>query len=265
MSFPAGAYALAIRSSFHQQWKELARPMLIYSPAMQMLGPAVVIAWIVSQTTNPLAISYAVVGSGLMQIWMWTVHRTGWSVATEHDWGTLELLMTTRTPLPVVMFGKCLAALAFMSIPGALVSLLVLAASPIGLPPVAHPVAFGLAVALTMATVVATSFIFAPVAFLVGARGGFFNGIMPLGAAIAGFAYPTRLLPPALQALSAGAPTSWGMSAVIRAQSEHALTAAFFRDCALAALLTLGGFGFSLWMFGVVEKRVRVIGNLGKA
>lgn len=239
--------------------------MLAYSPSMQILRPAIVIAWITSQTTNPLAISYAIVGTGLMQIWMWTVHRTGWSVSTEHVWGTLELMMTTRTPPPVVMFGKCLASLAFMSIPGALAGLLVLLASPIGLPPIAHPTAFGLAVVLTMATVVATSFVFAPVAFLVGARGGFFNGIMPLGAAIAGFAYPTALLPPALRVLAAGVPTSWGMSAVIRAQSEPRLTPAFFQDCALAAVLTGVALGFSFWLFDVVEKRVRVVGNLGQA
>ncbi len=254
----------AVAAAFRQQWSgEMLRPAMIYSPFMQVLGPAIAVAWIVGQSRNPMALTYALVGAALMQVWMWTVHRTGWSVANEHEMGTLELMMTTRTPLPLVMFGKSLAIIAFMTLPGLMTAgLVVLAAG--GLPPVAQPVAFGFSILLAMVTVVATSFIFAPVSYLLGAKGGFFNGIMPLGAAISGFLYPSDLLPPVLQAMARALPTSWAMAAVVRAQTSPSFDAAMAREWAVAAGLTGLSFAFALWMFSAVERRVRVLGNLGR-
>jgi ABC-type multidrug transport system permease subunit len=258
-------HARAVAASFRQQWKgEMMRPALIYCPFMQVLGPAIGVAWIVGHSGAEMARAYALVGAALMQVWMWTVHRTGWSISNEHSLGTLELMMTTRTPLPVVMFGKSLAIIAFMAFPGLMTFGIVAFASG-GLPPIGQPVAFVASILLAMVTVVATSFIFAPVSYLLGARGGFFNGIMPLGAAISGFLYPTGLLPPALQALAHALPTSWAMDAVVRTQTQTAFEPAVLVDWGLAAALTALSFAFALWMFRTVELRVRVLGNLGQS
>src|SRR5690606_10171770 len=107
----------------------------------------------------------------------------------EHGEGTLDLTMTSRTPLALVLFGKALAIMCSLLASTAGVFLIVVAFSQ-RFTPIDNPPALFVSGLLALAAVIATSFIFAPFSFLQGARGGFFNAIMPGGTAVSGFLYP---------------------------------------------------------------------------
>ena len=99
----------------------------IVSPIIGALGPAIVIGWIAGRSGNSTAIAYVFLGASLSMIWNTGIFRTGRSLANEHILGTLDLLMTTRTPLAVLMFGKALAVICFGAINGAATFAVVLA------------------------------------------------------------------------------------------------------------------------------------------
>ena len=78
-----------------------------------------------------------------------------------------------------------------------------------------HPASFALSLTLVVLAVVALQFLFAPLSFLVGAQGGFFNAIMPLGVVLSGFFYPISLLPNWFEWLARLLPTAWAMEALV--------------------------------------------------
>jgi hypothetical protein len=90
----------------------------IVSPVIGALGPAIVIGWVAGQSGNATAMAYVFIGASLSMMWNTGIFRTGRSLANEHVAGTLDLLMTTRRPLPVLMFGKAPAVIAFGAING---------------------------------------------------------------------------------------------------------------------------------------------------
>jgi ABC-type multidrug transport system permease subunit len=257
-----GRHLLALRGAFRAQFLQMLTPYGLLFPFFNSLGPAITVGYIVGQSGNPTAVSYVFVGASLMALWSTGVFTTGWSLSDEHWNGTLDLTMTSRTPVAVVLFGKALAIMASLLTSTAIVFLVVYAFSE-GSTPVAEPLALFLSGLVALVAVIATSFVFAPFSFLHGARGGFFNAIMPGGTVLSGFLYPVGLLPPSIEAVARLMPTSWAMEAVVRSVEGGSSAGRIATDWAVAALLVAVFLFLSGWLFRLAESRVRVVGNLG--
>ena len=256
-------YARALRGAFYAQWRQMLTPAGLLFPFFNSLGPAVNIGYIVGQSGNPTAVSYVFVGASLMALWSTGVFTTGWALCDEHWQGTLDLTMTSRTPVSVVLFGKSLAIMASLLGSTAVVFLVVLAFAR-EVTPVHDPAALFGSGLFALGSVICSGFVFAPFSFLQGARGGFFNAIMPAGTVLSGFLYPIGLLPASLEGVARLMPTSWAMDAVVRSV-EGGQTTRVFVDWAVASLLMLAFLLLAAWLFRIAERRVRVTGNLGAA
>jgi ABC-type multidrug transport system permease subunit len=231
-------------------------------PILTALGPAIGAGWVVGKSGNEIAISYVFVGSALMAMWTLGMFYTGWSLASEHFQGTLDLLITTRTPLFFIILGKSLAIFAWQ-MPAAIVSFLVVLAFSGGAPAIADTGLLFISALVAVVAVVAFGFIFAPLSFLGGARAGFMNALMPLGAAISGFLYPIGVLPDSLEAFARCIPSAWAMEAVVRSVEggdTSRIIVAWFISLALVGAYLAATAG----LFRVAEARVRVTGNLGR-
>lgn len=251
----------AVRYAFLQQWRQMLVWGGVISPALGALGPAIVIAYIAGLGDNPTALSYVFVGASLSMVWNTGIFRTGWSLAQEHSAGTLDLMMTTRTPLALIMLGKALAIIAFGSVNGIVTFLVVLAISQ-HVPPVANALLFLLSGLVALATVIVSSFFFAPFSFIAGVRGGFFNAIMPFGVVVSGFLYPVDVLPASLEAMARLLPTAWAMQAVVdslEGGSSLAVAVDLAAALGLSALLLVA----TLLLFEKAEQRVKLSGSLG--
>ena len=255
-------YIRAVIAAFNAQWRQMLTPAGLLFPFFNSLGPAITVGYIVGRSGNPTAVSYVFVGASLMALWSTGVFTTGWSLSAEHGEGTLELTMTSRTPLAVVLFGKAIAIMASLLVSTAVVFLIVLAFSQ-RFTPVANPLALFGSGLVALAAVIVTSFFFAPFSYLQGARGGFFNAIMPAGTVLSGFLYPVGLLPAGLEAVARLLPTSWAMEAVVRSVEGGSSTWQILGDWAVAFALMLVTLAVAAALFRMAERRVRVNGNLG--
>lgn len=255
-------YVNAMRYAFLQQWRQMLVLSGIVSPVIGALGPAAVIGYIAGRSDNVTAISYVFVGASLSIMWNNGIFRTGWSLAEEQSAGTLDLMMTTRTPVALIMLGKALAIMAFASLAGTVTFFVVLAISS-RVPPVDNAALFLMSGIVALIAVVVSSFFFAPFSFLAGVRGGFFNAIMPFGAVVSGFLYPIDLLPGSLEAVARLMPTAWAMQAVVDSLDGSASDLAVVIDLAVALALSGLLLAVSFLLFIKVERRVRLSGSLG--
>jgi ABC-2 type transport system permease protein len=252
----------AVFACFKQQWRLTFTPYDISFPILTALAPAIGAGWVVGGSGNPVAVSYVFVGSALMALWTLGMFYTGWSLATEHWQGTLDLLLATRTPVFFVILGKAIAILAWQ-LPAAGVSFLVVLAFAGEVTPVAKPAMLFLSGLVAVLAVLAFAFVFAPLAFLSGARAGFINALMPLGAAVSGFLYPIGLLPPGLEAFARCIPSAWAMESVVRSVNGSS-TPAIVTDWAVSIALIVAYLAATAVLFRIAEARVRVTGNLGR-
>jgi|SRR5918996_2146229 ABC-2 type transport system permease protein len=250
----------AMRFSFHQQWKLTFTPYDLSFPVLTALAPAIGAGWVVGRSDNPVAMSYVFVGAALMSMWTLGVFYTGWALANEHFQGTLDLLMTTRTPVVLIVFGKALAILAWQ-LPASVASFLIVLAFARGDTSVAEPALLLLSGLIATVAVVAISFIFAPIGYLTGARNGWFAALMPLGSAISGFLYPIGLLPAAVEAVAKCIPSSWAMEAVVKSANGTS-TSAVLTDWALTFLLIAGYLVVTVVLFRIAEDQARRTGSL---
>jgi ABC-2 type transport system permease protein len=252
----------ALRQAFHQQWRQMLVLNGIVSPIIGALGPAAVIGYIAGRSDNPTAISYVFVGASLSILWNNGIFRTGWSLAEEHNAGTLDLMLTTRTPVALIMLGKALSIIAFASIAGIVTFFVVLGISR-QVPPVDNAALFLISGLVALGTVIVSSFFFAPFSFLAGVRGGFFNAIMPFGAVVSGFLYPIDVLPASLEAVARLLPTAWAMQAVVHSIDGSASGLMVVIDLFVAVGLSILLLVVSFLLFLKVEQRVRLSGSLG--
>jgi ABC-type uncharacterized transport system permease subunit len=237
-------------------------PSALLGPVVSAIGPGVVLGYVAGRSENETAMSYVFVGAALSMIWNLGIFRTGWSLSNEHSIGTLDLMMTTRTPLALIMLGKALAIIAFVSIGGIVASSIVLAMSG-RTPELDNAVLFLLSGGTAMAAVIATCFVFAPFSFVAGIRGGFFNALMPFGSVVSGFLYPIGLLPGSLEAVARLLPTAWAMQAVVDSTEGRASTGTIALELLISLGLSALLLGLAWWLFIKAEERVRVSGSLG--
>ncbi len=262
---PAGdpgllAYRYPLRVAFVRHLKQMFSDLNNFGVFLTVFPQAIVIGYIASRSNDAALVTYITIGMCLLAAWTAGVFYMGWSLSDEIFAGTLDFMLTARTPLMVVLFGKALA-LELIGLAGGLVaSGMVLAFSGFHLT-VANVPALLLAGVVSLFALVAASFAFAPLSVLAGARGGFFSAIMTGGVVFSGFVYPATVLPGWMQVIAWPLPTARAMAAI-----HGAIDGAPFLNIALDLLFSLLLSGvflwFTAWLFQKVEYRVRVTGAL---
>jgi ABC-type uncharacterized transport system permease subunit len=161
----------------------------------------------------------------------------------------------------LIMLGKALAIIAFVSIGGVVAFLLVLAVSR-QTPQLDDAALFLASGCVALVAVIAMCFVFAPFSFIAGVRGGFFNALMPFGSVVSGFLYPIGVLPASLEAVARLLPTAWAMQAVIES-IDGGSDATILLHLGIALALSAALIAAACLLFVEAERRVRLSGNLG--
>ena len=217
------AYLYAAWAGFVQTLKDVLGVGGYVSVLINVLPLVILMAWIATRVDSPTVLQYILVGGFFLVVWHNTVFRMGNALDGEFWLGTLELTMISRTPLVVVMFGKCLAITLYCTISGVVAFLAMVLVSQ-KIVSVAEPLVLIGSVLLTMLAIISISFMFVPLMVLVRGEAGFYNGVRPIGMLFSGFLFPVSRLPEVIQPVAGLLPTSWAMNGVIQAvEGGHSL------------------------------------------
>ncbi len=256
-------YRGALSASFILQWKQLLPNwgslsiFLIFVPYMAIVG------WIVGRASDPAVLTFVTFGAIFFTIWHLTSYRAGHALQNEFMNQTVDTMLIAPTPLSVIVLGRVLAivAVAAISTP---ISFFVFVMVADGLPQISSPLIFAASVLLVVLALITVSFFFSPLYVLSGGGRGYVNAVAPFGVVFSGFLYPIDILPAYLVPIAWIFPTSWGMDAVVLTSRGGGLTSGVLFDWAMAGGLSLVWLFATLWMFRVVENRVRSSGILGR-
>ena len=249
----------AMSAAFIQHWQLTARPAELAFNALNQLAAVAAFAWLARQSGRSDIVASVAFGVVFLVVWRATVFQMGGLVNGAHSQGTLELEMMSPAPLMSVMLGKTLAAVAFYGSIGIGGFGLVLLITGSGLT-IDRPAVLVGSLAVSGVAVVSTAFLFAPLAFVLGGRGGFFNAIIPIGMLLSGFVQPTGLLPVVVQAPARLLATSWAMDALSLTLRGDPFGQLALRWAASLGL-SLATCGVTAWLFVRAERRVRGIGE----
>jgi len=248
-------------AAFVQQWKTTSSDIASFSMLLETIPLALALTWMAMQSPTPAVLTYLLVGAPLMSVCNGVVFRVGGSLNGELSSHTLDFTLVSQTPLMVVLFGKSLAQLVFR-LPNGVLTLIAMFIVTRQLPEVASVPLLLVSIFFVCIGLIAVSLLFAPFMVLVGGKAGFFNAIMPLAVVLSGFMFPVDRLPLALEAVARLMPTSWAMSCIW--QSINGPTSAWsFVSAVLACILTSILLLFiTYFMCRIVEKKLRVTGEL---
>ena len=238
-------------------------PGFFVSLAVTGIPLPAVVAWIATQSASSEPLAYIAIGIVLMTMWQVSVFFSGWTLSLEFDFGTVDHTLVSRTPLPVVMFTKAAASLA-ISIPGALIAFATVQLISRQLLEVASPIHLVISMGVAVWSIVVVGFLFAPLFVLVKGRPGFFNALLPLGAAFSGFLYPISQLSPEARIIAHMLPTSWAMDGVIRSIRVGESSTRILGDWGAAIGLSIVLLAITWFMFGKVEASLRRSGHVGR-
>jgi ABC-type polysaccharide/polyol phosphate export permease len=224
--------------------------------------PAVaVLAWVATRSQTPLAFALISVGACLMVMWTTAVFYIGWSASNEIADGIFHANLLSKTPVSVIMLGKAISYVSYTALTG-LGAFLVFLAIAHKLPSVGNLPAFIVSLLVSMFAMVCASFIFAPLAVLVDARGGVFGAIMPFGVVFSGFLYRVSVMPTGFKVIARLLPTSYSMDGVIRSIEGNVSVWRIAGDWGIALAISLVYLAASYFLFRIVDKRVRKTGIL---
>jgi len=251
----------AIMAAFIQQWKTTATNIGSVSMLFESVPLAMALAWMAMKSPTPPVLTYLLVGVPLMAICNGMVFRVGGSLNGELSGHTLDFALISRTPLMAVLFGKSLAQLIFR-LPMGVLTLAAMFIVTRHLPEVASIPLLLVAIVFVCIGLIAISLLFAPFMVLVGGKAGFFNAFMPLAVVLSGFMFPIDRLPVVLEEVARMMPTSWAMASIW--QAINGIDSAWsFISTLLACILTSIFLLFvTYFMCRIVEKKLRITGEL---
>lgn len=250
--------ARVMAAAFVQHWQMTARPGEFAFNALNQLATVAAVGWLAARSERPELVSAIAFGIVFMIVWRAAVFQVGGIVNSANAQGTLELEMMARAPIALVMLGKTLAAVTFYGIIGIAGFALVLGIGE-SRPTFDSLPLLSASLLVALVAVVSTAFVFAPLTFVVGGRGGFFNAIIPVGIVLGGFVQPTDLLPLVVEVPARLLATSWAMEALSGAIHGEPVGEVALRWAAALAL-SAATFGAATWLFMKAEARVRGIG-----
>jgi ABC-2 type transport system permease protein len=226
------AYMRTVRISFEMQLRQnFSDAFIIFAIIVQPMIIAVLALWMLRDQVDQFAI-FVVVGSGMTGLWSSLLFISGNAITGERWVGTLEGLVASPTPMPVIVLGKNLANV-FQSLSSMLASY-ALVAILFGLTiEVQQPLLFAISLLFAMLSFITFGLIMASLFIINPAVQNWQNGLEFPVYILGGFLFPIALLPGwttpfsyllapywaarALQAASVGAATveemalTWGM------------------------------------------------------
>lgn len=251
-----------ITASFYLQLKQTITNSGSLGFLISAIPTAAVMAWIVNKSSDTGLTTYIMISVPLMWVSNGMIFNIGWSLNNEIYSGTLEFALISRTSMIINILGKALGHMAFVLITSILSWVTIILVSTRS-PSVAEIWPLIISIILTMGCIIIVSLFFAPLMTLARGRGGFFNAFMPLVTVLSGFAFPIKYLPPVLNIMSRLVPTSWAMDIVRQSIEGTRLWNSYIISWIVCILIACVWLLIIYWMFNIVEKRVRVSGNLG--
>lgn len=189
------------------------------------------------------------------------IFKVGWSLSDEL-WGyTLDFSLISRTPLMVILVGKSIAQMIYR-LPMGVMTLLAMFIVTRQLPSVADVPLLLVALFFACISLVAVSLLFSPLMVLVGGKAGFFNAIIPLAVVLSGFLFPIDRLPFALEIIARFMPTSWAMVSIWQSIDGVNSSWSFVSNILLCVLTSLFMLFVTYFLCRVVERKLRVTGEL---
>lgn len=254
-------YFYAMRAAFRQECRSLFPNDLVFG-IVTAIGPAIVTAWIIRTSDDAAAAGYLLIGAPLYAMWAQGVSRVAGSLQGEEADGCLEPMITTRNPIFLTMLAKAAAVSFVAMLPGGLVLGLLVAFTQT-LPANGSALLILPSIGLALAALIVTALSFQPITFLAGGRPSAVTAIMPVGAVLAGFLYPTSLLPEVLQVAAHLLPIAWAMEALSASTRGEPLevVAVDWLATIVAGAIVLA---LTSIAFGKAENALRRSGVLGK-
>ena len=254
-------YARTFGAAFRAEGHEMLAFDGILFAFVSTIGMGIISGWILSQAPESSAADHIYYGSPMLAIWVQGTSRTGLVLRREQWQGTLEILLSSRAPLALIMFARAVA-ITIGGIPVAAVVLAIIYVISGRTPDFSEPSALGGATLVALAAVASTSLLFSPLVFMYARQSAALNVVWPVGAALGGFLYSPERLPLVLELLSRCLPTSWALSAMIEAV-DQGWTVSLLTSGLVSLLLIIITAGLTVILFRLAEKRARVSGSLG--
>jgi ABC-type multidrug transport system permease subunit len=223
---------------------------------------AAVLAWIVYQSHAFGTLGYVAIGTALLAMWTGVLTMGGWTLEGELYGRTLDFMMISRTRMPVILFSKNIGQVLYQ-IPTGLVSFFTAIAVGRMWPDFSNMPTLVLSLLLVLLSMVVIGFFFSALVVLVSGRAGFFLGLVPFIAVIMGFILPVNQLPLWLEIPARITPSAWGMDTVWAAINGIDSWNTVARDWGICLLLIAVWLGIIYYLCSIVEKRIRITGNLG--
>jgi ABC-2 type transport system permease protein len=166
---------------------------IVFTLIVQPLVIALLGLWILRGTAEDYGI-YVVVGSGLTGLWSGLLFISGNSITSERWTGTLEMIASLPTPLPVIALGKTLANVVQSLI--SMIAAYLLASVALGYPlVVSQPIPFVISIVLMLLAFVSLGMVLAPLFITNPDVQRWQNAIEFPVYILAGFLFPIALLP----------------------------------------------------------------------
>jgi len=251
----------ALASGFLVQFKNtFARPTFQFVLFFQPLFYAVMTFYIFQRSGQEL-LPYLLAGSGLMNLWTSVVFSSAGDIDRERFSGNLEFLLVAPTPFYLTMLAKVLAntVLGLATVALTAVYARVVCGVPLR---VAHPALVFAALVLVSVSFVAVAMLMAAIFTLSRNSRGLINGLEFPVFLVCGFLFPVEILPPWTRPISYAMLPTWGVRVLRGALEANPPAGALLTAAALVVGLGLIYGALSVWLFQVIERRVRVRGDL---
>jgi ABC-2 type transport system permease protein len=244
-----------------KEWKTAESGLALILKFVTDAAKGAALAWIIYQSGNLDSLGYLTAGVCLLAIWSGGSAFGGWALERELSGRTLDHALISRTPMILVLFSQILAQILY-EIPSGIIAGATVLVVVRSIPVVVNPAALIISLLLAVAGMTIVCTFLGAITVLAGAKAGAMIGIIPFGAVLSGLILPVWNLPLALEIPARMVPTSWTMDGVWRAMAGAGSWGPILE--AWAVSIAVGG----AWVMGtiylckVVERRIRIEGNL---
>lgn len=234
---------------------------ILFTLVVQPLVIAVLGLWILRDSAQDHGI-YVVVGSGLTGLWSGLLFISGNSITSERWTGTLEMVSSLPTPLPVIALGKTLANVlqSLISMVGAYLVASLFFGYPLT---VNHPAWFLASLLLMVGSFVCLGMVMAPLFVTNPDVQRMQNAIEFPVYILAGFLFPIALLPPWVTPLSYLLSPYWAAVALHESSSGNGDPGIMAGAWGAMIGLSVTYLVVSRYLFRTLLRKARQDGTLG--
>ncbi len=208
---------------------------------------------------------YAVLGGGMMGMWGNTLYASGWSIQFDRWNGTLEEVLATPSRLIWIIAGRSMWNALIGILNGLAILLIAIFAFGMDIT-IRDPALFFLAFFATLMSLSALGLLFSSAFVLTRQAGVLTNGLEYPIYVGTGCMFPIALLPFWTAPLSLSLGPTWGIDAIrYAALDDYAgLQTGYWGDLLIMVAISIAYVAIAVYLFIVVEKRVRKDANLGR-